>query len=227
MSRPIRKIAATVSDASNCDSEVSPPDWTGFQKRTGLELPSELRQQLLDSVRVGVLLIEAEHSEVDARSVAAQIRLIRKNIETEHILALVDKISSIELADRDLQHASNLLDGILGGPGAFLFALSRQQYEAIDQACRQVLVDLSALSGRQRGLAWRAWVLDVAELVESHGIRAGIRNDSAEDNTPFVRLIAELQKVYPEGHRRSVQSLEALAKEIQRAKLDYTKARLA
>lgn len=75
-------------------------------------------------------------------------------------------------------------------------------------------------SPQLKGDAWDGWISNLSKIVTNAGLPATTSNDTdkrAKTETPFVRLVRELQKLLPENARRRDHSDQALAKAIQRA----------
>jgi hypothetical protein len=72
-----------------------------------------------------------------------------------------------------------------------------------------------------KGDAWDRWIAEIYQILTDHGLSATTSNDTDKrpfaTETPFLRLVKELQNLLPKEARRRVHSNPALAKAIQRA----------
>jgi hypothetical protein len=71
-----------------------------------------------------------------------------------------------------------------------------------------------------KGDAWDRWIAQIHKIVTDCALAPTTRNDTdkrAAIETPFLRLVKELQKLLPKAARRPEHSDAALAKAIQRA----------
>jgi len=73
----------------------------------------------------------------------------------------------------------------------------------------------------QEGNAWRLWIKDLSEILAKASLTVAARKDDA-DPSPFVSLVKELQLSLPAQCRRHVQSDQALALAIARARVAIT-----
>jgi hypothetical protein len=100
---------------------------------------------------------------------------------------------------------------------------------SLEDAARKAEKATSFEIGSQlRGDAWKLWIADISKAVTDAGLSATTSNDTdkrASTETPFMRLIRELQKLLPEKARRRDHSNQALAKDIQRALEELRRSR--
>ena len=72
-----------------------------------------------------------------------------------------------------------------------------------------------------KGDAWDRWIAGIYKIVTDYGLPATTSNDTDKrplaTETPFLRLVKELQNLLPDKARRREHSNPALAKAIQRA----------
>jgi hypothetical protein len=95
------------------------------------------------------------------------------------------------------------------------------------QSCNRMLASWKSKEGLlQEGLAWAKWVQAITEMMREHGLPTEVRKDSDKRdadrvNSPFVRLIYQLQNCIPENLRRHAHSKDGLSQAIHRVrKLD-------
>lgn len=224
MPKRTRTIVATVSEEP--DSDFPSLNWAVIEARIGVSVPLSLRGQISDTTRLGRLLIAAQAAELPAPEVKKSVQLILRSLSNPaKIERIVDRINSkadgktdAEVrADQVLQHAVDLIDEALGRPGELFSLIARGHHDVVKLAVEQVIRDLKVCDAKERGLAWRGWVLALAEQVKS-SIEIRVRKDFWQDSksTSFVYLVSELQKTFPKNHCRSLQSMEALSQEIYR-----------
>lgn len=224
MPKRTRTIAGTVSE--ELDSDFPPLDWAEIEARIGVPVALRLREQISDTTRLGRLLVAAQAAELPAPEVKKSVQLILRSLSNPaEIERIVDRINSKEdrktdaevRADKLLQHAVDLIDEAIGRPGELFSLVARGHHGVVKLACEQVIQDLKVCHAKERGLAWRSWVLALADQVK-FSIPIRVRKDFWQDSksTSFVYLVSELQKAFPRDHCRSLQSMEALSQEIYR-----------
>jgi hypothetical protein len=125
-----------------------------------------------------------------------------------------DTFRAIKLSERkrfpDFVQEMKLLDDIL----ASLELAANKAAKAMDLEVAPQL----------KGDAWNHWIAKVYKIVTDAGLSATTSNDTnkrANTETPFMRLVRELQKLLPSEARRPDDKDQALAKAIQRATEHY------
>jgi hypothetical protein len=94
----------------------------------------------------------------------------------------------------------------------------------------QTKMDEPDQQAEKEGLAWNAWSFQLGQLFQEHGLPISIRKDTQKRKpnippSPFVLLVAELQKHLPPDFRRFVHSTQALEEGLYRARR-YLSARM-
>jgi hypothetical protein len=92
------------------------------------------------------------------------------------------------------------------------------------KACRLVLDQVTdpTSHGWIEGSAWASWVVDLTQIMRTHGLPHQARKDvdkkRKDIHSKFVALLRELQTCFPKKFRRGWQSDDALATAINRAR---------
>jgi hypothetical protein len=104
-----------------------------------------------------------------------------------------------------------------------------QELEALYSLLRSLEDAANKAAGKTRderdlqlkGDAWDRWIAGIYEIATNYGLPATTSNDTDKrpfaTETPFLRLVKELQNLLPDRARRREHSNSALAKAIQRA----------
>jgi hypothetical protein len=93
------------------------------------------------------------------------------------------------------------------------------------KACDKALGEMREMSRRRfwrDGLAWQNWIKQLTKIAEVHQLPTAARKDTDKSTlgkvSPFVAFVHQFQNYIPVGHRRAIQSIEALSVAINTAR---------
>jgi hypothetical protein len=179
--------------------------WAAMEKAYGRALEPDVRHAIHEAtdtlVRVG-------------RDTASVVAVVKRHLQIKH---------AVQQLERALSHPPNDVAAAVRVEVNFdpteLDPVRRLATRATQAAAR---LDNPAVHGLPPGTTWAWWVCEIARILKSHGLPVAVRMDFSlrGKSSPFVKLIAELQRHLPPEHRRAVQSLDALSQAIKRALRD-------
>lgn len=199
----------------------SADQWALIEKVYGYSLPPEIRDRIIIATDALRVVSAAEQHAPALNKIRAKTKKLRNAAksflqETGHLVNENASCASFE----ELADALNTV--VKECPNDHLqFMLV---VKAMLSACDLMLRKCESDEGLREGWIWDAWVQSISECMKHHGLPSAARTDSDKRNSEkvnskFVWLIKELQKHIPiELRRHHNQSLNALAKAIQRAR---------
>lgn len=219
MSRPSRRIygrvATPFSDKSGVEGSYDPTkvNWDAFELQYKTKIPESCCSAILAAFMAGALLVESEQSLLRAPDIEKLLRKISRRPHVEELIAE-------KAADPTFEVLISLLDITMGQPGAFVDAVLADRRSEIELGSNAVKKKLSKITPIAPGMAWRATICAVAEVIENFpdcGFRPSARCDG-RGHTVFVALVDWLQReLLPKSWRRGQHSDEALSREVARA----------
>lgn len=219
MSRSARRIFGRVAtpDADGSEFEGSCDqanfDWDAFEHQHETTISESRRSAIVSAFVAGALLIESERDLLRAPEIEKLLRKIRSRTRVEELVAE-------KAADPAFEVLINLFDIRMGQRGAFVEAVLAGRWSEIELAGNSIEEELSTTTPIPPGIAWRATICAVAEVIENYpdcGFRPSARCDD-RGYTIFVSLVDRLQKeLLPKSWRRGKQSSGALSREVARA----------
>jgi hypothetical protein len=196
-------------------------DWKRIEKAYGHSIPQEIRDHIVVATEALSLVGTAE------RNAPALHTLIEKTEKLKDAAqSLLQEVGHEVKEDAGQTSFETLTESLATAVKEFPY--DRLQFlmmvHSVVKGCNLVLRDWKTDGGLREGWIWDAWAQSISELMQHHGLPSAARKDLAErkpnqgEDSPFVRLIAELQKHIPEKLRRHTQSLDALSGAIYRAR---------
>ncbi|MHC2584186.1 hypothetical protein [Bradyrhizobium diazoefficiens] len=195
-------------------------DWKSLETALGKELSADVRGQLIGMTANFLHFAPFELAAEPLDDTDARLTKVRKAASAFQ-QALNDGRSSdarffaTHLIERHFDDARigkrqtiHNLSGILT---SFIVACTKAQAE----------IDGDGVAGHSPGEAWKTWIRNVVKLLQENGLPTQVRKDTDKNRSgpsPFVRFIDRLQTCFDRKYRRAIQSPEALAEAITRAR---------
>jgi hypothetical protein len=193
--------------------EISKRDWTRIETTYGHVLPPALRQAIIEETTIWAKFAAIFANGQGISDLKKRIKRIQKQAQGLRA-ALRNGQPSHSRDFVDLWIDSNL------GNVKIVIGL----IASLDAACTGALNYLNRAEKNTPPdrFVWNSWVVKLTSILRENGLPTSVRKDSdkQKNDSPsaFVALVCELQNSLAKKYRRSVQSNNALAQAIIRAR---------
>ena len=216
MARPKAKIPQLTGGPPS-NFKLDPGQWKQIELAIGKPLHAQIRNEILIATKKFLRLAEAESNTgliADAISRAEGFR------DAASTLIEMKEDARVPISTRG--YVDDLI--ALYGSGIDL-ATFYEELKRYARGCEAALDDMNTASQETYwidGWAWQLWIRELLEIAERYGLKTGVRKDSDkvknEKVSAFVRFVGALQNYIPDEHRRHIQSPNALAGGISKAR---------
>lgn len=213
--RSVRLLSIASAHAKS-DFSLTNEDWGNIEKGYGHLLPDAVREKILEATEV---FVEWEIFERNAGKLQPAL----------------DKALAIRKAARNLQRAmsgskkscdadsyarlcikEHFDDTRLNMRNGNLFDALCGVLTSLDVACEQAHKTMNEKPGYREGDCWKAWINSLTEIAQKNELPSGVSkgSDKSAKTSPFVLLVAALQRHVPATARRHFHGSDGLATAI-------------
>jgi hypothetical protein len=196
--------------------EIRDEDWSRIENVLGFGVPLEIRSSVHAAMKELLAGESLANSAEPLEFSLDRIRQIKKCAIGMHRALL----PTGTLADLYARHLVKEAFRNRGKDDNDALRRIGQQAVALARSCDIALrrAERYRNAGSDRNEAWNYWIRRLTKTFKEAKLPIAARKDSSKRPSPFVVLISELQKFFPEPSRRSTQSLNALAQAIAEAR---------
>lgn len=204
------------------DAEVFRPkrsDWQRIQRAFGVRLSLTHRSEIIDLVDNYFFVHELERSAPFAADAINWLKKLRARLNETLILVRRQPGTAVEILEAEDYARVNLVAVFRKARGGanWTWGTIVQLIVQLERACGDVLKDFETLEdGFKEGAAWSLLIVRLTELADRNNFPSRVAKGGSP--SPFVELICELQKTFPEKFRKHLHSDTALAQAILRSR---------
>jgi hypothetical protein len=232
-SMPPRAPKVPFSSGGHPPLAIPDNSWERIEAAYGRELPTSVRDAILDATARFVDMASAEKGAGSA--LPGRIRIDRLRKLASNLLKEIDKRNSFppeapqfyadELIFFHLQHPSGNNKDLHPSGWRELLAPVAADLSRFIAACDEAKREMQETKTPgywPEGSAWNAWIVELIGIMKAHGLTTAaamtVTKHSDDRYSPFVGFMRALQSCVPPDLQRSMDSDGALAEAIKRAR---------
>jgi hypothetical protein len=196
--------------------QFSPAVWARLESAYCCKIPVLIRRQIEEAGRNYVWLASMENEAKPFASAKNNVSAVRKTAAK-----LLQELRSIQDCDDDVRSfVGHLIRQRLKLPSQRPLGDHLGGFVRDLEVLAHTLADLDvsqSRDGQKKGRAWAAWAMKIRAILKDAGLPHTVSKDTrSASDSPFVRLLAALQQVFPHRYRPFTQ-MRSLAEAICRA----------